>query len=277
MIVNKLKRMKRNVYFAIKKIKIELLSVNAKINAAPVFILGNQKSGTSAIAALLAAATGYSVTIDLTKEWIYERKSHLLLKENKCSFESFLNWNKLDFSRDIIKEANLSLFYDELNCFFPDAKYVFIVRDPRTNIRSILNRLNLPGDLKHLSLSEYKQKIPTGWKTVIDGSWLGLNGENYVDMLAKRWNYMTDVYKFNRSKMILVRYEDFLIDKTGVISMIAKDLNLNFKYDISNKVDIQYQPRGNPVVDLNLFFGNDNMSIITKECKQNMDYFGYNI
>ena len=36
-------------------------------DSTPIFLLGNQKSGTTAIAALLAEATDLSVTLDFTR------------------------------------------------------------------------------------------------------------------------------------------------------------------------------------------------------------------
>ncbi len=41
-----------------------------KIHKAPVFILGNQKAGTSVISALLSQTTGCSVSIDLAREFL---------------------------------------------------------------------------------------------------------------------------------------------------------------------------------------------------------------
>lgn len=257
------------------KAKMELYSINAKINLSPIFILGNQKSGTSAIASLLGAATGLSVSIDLTKEWIYKRKGYILTKEGKWSFPQFIESNKLDFSRAIIKEANLTLFYDELNSYFPKAKFVFIVRDPRINIRSILNRIGIPGNIESLENWQQKPYIPVGWEKVINGAWLGLNGDNYISMLAQRWNFMADIYIQNRNNCLLMRYEDFLQNKTDEIRKIAKKLCLNPQYDISNKLNIQYQPKGNHDIKLQSFFGDKNLGRIESTCRQNMKFFGY--
>ncbi len=270
-------KLKRRLYFTYKKVEIEIRSINAQANPSPIFILGNQKSGTSAIAALLGAATGLSVSIDLTKEWVYRRKGYLLVKEKQWNFPQFVHRNKLDFSRDIVKEANLTLLYDELVKFFPDSRFVFVVRDPRSNIRSILNRVKVPGHLESLRNWEDRPYIPLGWEKVIYGSWLGLNGDNYIAMLAQRWNMMADIYLQNSGNMILSRYEDFLSDKTGHISDIACKLNLNPQFDISEKIDLQFQPKGNNEQRLLSFFRSKNLQRIENTCNQRMQSFGYSV
>ncbi|SMP63167.1 Sulfotransferase family protein [Desulfonatronum zhilinae] len=265
----------RKLYFMLMKINIECRSVFVKINPSPIFIIGNQKSGTSAISALLASATGCTVSIDLSKEWLYKRKGYLLVKEGKWTFADFVERNKLDFSRDIVKEANLTLFYEDLVETFPQSKFVFIARDPRSNIRSILNRIKVPGHLESLERWDQKPHIAIGWEKVVNGAWLGLDGDNYISMLAQRWNLMSDVYIQNKNSIILSRYEDFLVDKIGEIKRIAGRLHLNPHYDISNKINIQYQPRGNREENLRLFYGIKNLERIEKICRNNMTLLGY--
>lgn len=273
--MSKVKQLKRKLYFILKKIEIECRSFNAQINPSPIFVLGNQKSGTSVIAALLAAATGLTVSIDLSKEWLNKRKGYILVKEGQWSFSQLIDRNRLDFSRDIVKEANLTLFFDELVQYFPNSQFVFIVRDPRTNIRSLLNRIGIPGNLKSLKNWPDKPYIPLGWEKVINGSWLGLDGDNYISMLAQRWNLMTGVYLKNKDHMVLIRYEDFIKDKIGEISKAAICLKLNPQHDISSKINVQYQQKGNSKIDAKLFFGNANLLKIETICKHNMDVLGY--
>ncbi|MFW5879863.1 MAG: sulfotransferase [bacterium] len=265
----------RKLVFSMKKAKVELFSINAKVNPEPIFVLGNQKSGTSAIAALLASATGLSVSVDLSKEWLYKRKVYLLVKESQMSFSEFIERNKLDFSRDIIKEANLTIFFDELTQYFPKAKFVFVVRDPRTNIRSILNRVGVPGNLDSLTNWSQKPHIPLGWEKVINGKWLGLDGDNYISMLAQRWNFMTEIYLNNKENFVLTRYEDFVEDKVGEISRIANKLSLTPNYDISSKINIQYQPKGKNDVSIQSFYNKANLDRIEQTCHRHMKSIGY--
>jgi hypothetical protein len=76
--------------------------------------------------------------------------------------------------------------------------------------------------------------------------------------------------------MILVRYEDFMKDKVGEIVGLARRLGLEPAYDIADRVDTQFQPRGRlrgiPWLD---FFGADNLAQIETICADRMQQFGY--
>ncbi len=257
---------------ALDKIKIGFQTMNTKICPNPILVIGNQKSGTTVIAALLSDMTGLPVTLDLSKE-IDNPTYHRVLR-NEIPFSEFIRNNKLDFSREIIKEPNMTLLYRKLTQYFPRSKIVFIIRDPRDNIRSILNRLNIPGNLPNL-VKSHRVEITKAWDLIIDLRWLGLQGDNYIEMLTHRWNLISDVYLNNQEKLILSRYEDFLKDKAGEISRLVKRLGLAQVNDISDKVDIQFQPPGNRNIDWLEFFGEDNLTRIEGICGVRLKMFDY--
>ncbi|MEJ2720910.1 MAG: sulfotransferase, partial [bacterium] len=247
-------------------------SITAKINPAPIIVLGNQKSGTTAIAALLAEAAGLSVALDLYREFntpVIDR-----IKTGDLTMKAFVKRNKLDFSRDIIKEPSLSVFFPELVAYFPDARFVMVIRDPRDNIRSMLNRLGVPGTAEKLT-EEFKSGITRAWELIIDGGWLGLDGANYIEMLAQRWNYIADSYLAQKDQMTLLQYEVFLEDKPGAISRLADRLGLEIRHDIRDRVDHQFQPAGDRSVSWLDFFGPVNLARIETICRQRMKPFGY--
>ena len=250
----------------------ELKKLTTPVHPHPILVLGNQKSGTSAIAALLAENTGLSVTIDITQEVDYPIYHHVLL--GKLSFNTYIQRHKLYFSKAIIKEPNLTLFYQELINYFPQAKFVFIIRDPRDNIRSIFNRLNLPGNLDEIQ-PEQGKKISQAWQLIVNNVGLNLPGSNYIERMAYRWNYMADVYGNHSEKMILIRYEDFLKDKVSQIEKLAQQLGLKPVNDIADKVNIQFQVRGDKNVKWQDFFGKDNLSKIELICAENLRKFNY--
>lgn len=264
------------LYFKVRELRDyidrEIKTQRAKINPRPILVLGNQKSGTSVIAALLGKLTNLSVTIDLYKE-IYHPLHHKVI-QGKLSFEEFVHLNKLDFSREIIKEPNLTLLYENLLEYFPQSQLVFVVRDPRDNLRSILNRLQLPGNLPQLDAKQWESMSPT-WRLIVDNHWLNLPGENYIEMMAHRWNYMSDLFDKYSEKIILIRYEDFLQDKTQAITDLAKKLGLDSVNDISDQVDVQYQSRGNRSVKWLEFFGEKNLHKIDKICFKHMNQLNY--
>ncbi len=254
--------------------KVEWETITSRINRNPIIVLGNQKSGTSAIAALLSEMTGLSVSIDLRKE--VDSPTYHQVKKGDLSFAEFVRANKLDFSREIVKEPNLTLFYQELLEYFPRSQFIFVIRDPRDNIRSILNRLNIPGSLSSLS-TEYQGEMTPAWELIVDNRWLGLKGENYIEMLAERWNLMADVFLNHKQQIILSRYEVFMKDKVAEIERLAQALNLPQVNDISGRVDIQFQPRGNNNVKWRDFFGHDNLTKIEQICAEKMRQLDYAI
>ncbi|HDQ41846.1 MAG TPA: sulfotransferase, partial [Desulfonatronum sp.] len=184
--------------------------------------------------------------------------------------------NRLDFSRKIIKEANLTPFYDQLTTRFPLARFVFIVREPVDNIRSLLNRWDLPGDKKHLSAKEMRE-IKKSWHILFNGEWLGLNGDGYIEMMAERWRYLADIYLKNSERMALIRYEDFRADKQNAIKALAKKLDLPAENDISGLLNVQFQPRGRRDTNLAEFFGAENLRTIERICGRHMEQLGYNV
>jgi len=262
----------RALYHAAVRIGFAVTSPVCRINKRPIIVLGNQKSGTTAIAALLAELTALSVTLDLTLEVL--RPSYEHLRRGDMSFERFVQRNRLSFSRDIVKEPSLTVFHSQLAAYFPEARFVYVLRDPRDNIRSILNRLQLPGNLADLP-PRHGSAIPLAWWQVLDGGWLGVSGDNYVGRLAARWNLLTDVYGMNHDGMRLVRYEDFRRHKTPTIAALADDLGLRCRRDITRSVDKPFQPPGDSSVSREDFFGRENLARINDICGMRMTQLGY--
>lgn len=252
-------------------VRVRLREILRPLSLSPILVLGNQKTGTTAIAGLLAEHTGLTSTLDLPG--MYE-PTQTQLHDGSLSFDQFVARNRGDFARDIVKEPCLTFLYPQLRSRFPDSSIVFIIRDPRDNIRSILNRLSIPGDLTSLSENEFESLTPE-WKLIVDGSWMGLSGENYIDLLADRWRRAATVYLKHRASVRLVRFEDFLEDKVGTIAILAADLGLDSVCDISDRVDVQYQPRGNRDVSWSEFFGDENLQRIEETCHPVMKEFGY--
>ena len=255
--------------FIIRKI----FSISAKINPNPLFILGNPKSGTTIIANLLSKATQQTLTSDIQS---IIKHAALQLDFNLINFDDFIKQHKYEFSKEIIKEPFLSFYTEELIKSFPNAKFIWIVRNPYQNIRSILNRLKIPGNLQKINFNNFTELEKTpAWKLNLQSKMLGYNSANYIEALAFRWNHVIKIYRQNQEKIKLVKYEDFIIDKQKYIENLALELDFTIQSDISNYINIQYQPKGNPEVDLKKFFGADNYKIIDKLCKENMQELGY--
>jgi hypothetical protein len=244
----------------------------ARANPHPVFVLGNQKSGTTAIAELLARMCELSIAVDLRREIL--RPTYPRVVTGEMSFSRYLRLNRWEFSHDIVKEPNLTLLYPQLAAHFPEMRCALVLRDPRDNLRSLLNRVGIPGDLPELAASRIAAVDP-GWDLVLDGRWLGLAGDHYIEQLAARWNLCADVHLANAERVVALRYEDFVTDKVGAIRGLARSLALTPRRDIADQVDIQFQSRGDRGVAWPAFFGEENLARIERVCGERMRALGY--
>ena len=239
----------------------------AKVHPAPILILGHAKSGTTAIASLLSKVTGEPVTIDPMFRIDPEGHLQKQLLSQEIKFDELVQAHKLYFSTPINKDPKLTFFYDELCECFPLAKFIFVIRDPRDNIRSFLNRRGIPGNLD--KLPEDKKK------------WIGnlppIPGKNYIEKLANRWNLAADTYLNHPETFILIRYEDFVLDKIGTTHNLAKKVGLIPSHDISEYVNLQYQPSGDRKVNWSEFFETENLNQIETICREKMNCFGYSL
>lgn len=258
---------------ALRRFKHTVQNRLATVNRESLIFLGKGKSGTTAIAALFAEATGKTVSLDIPALFVDGIRPILL---GRSSLASVIERERLAFSHDIIKQPTLTWFFDELRDYFPAAKFVMIIRDPRDNIRSVLNRMAVPGDLGDLS-PETIRNIHGGWRWHFDEPWLlGLTGKNYIELSANRWNLAADVYREHCDDMLLVRYEDFMEDKVGSIAKLARQLGLPVVNDIAANAERQYQPQGKDRgKSWGQFFGAQNLTTIERICGTRMAEFGY--
>lgn len=236
-----------------------------------IIVIGNQKSGTTAIASLVADYGKLSKTLDIQEIWEKERQIHA----GQLPLSCFVRSTHHRFTSQLIKEPCLTFLYEELVELFPNSKYLFVIRHPAENIRSILDRLRIPGNLGHFKI---KDDLHKAWKDVLDGSLLKTKSKHYIAILAIRWVISTKTYLKHKDKMILIRYEDFIKNKYKNIQQIAEELKIEKKQDIGNILDKQYQPKGsNSGTPWNEFYSEKNLAIINKICKPYMKYFDYNI
>ena len=249
---------------------IQLASRAVSVNERPIFVLGNQKAGTTVIAALLAEYTGASATLDLR----FPSASALqTVHAGERSLADFVADRAWYFSKEVIKEPELTFLYSELASLFPHAQFVVVVRDPRDNIRSLLDRVGLPGNRERLSRGALDGANAI-WTSIVKGEVLNAGGQTYIETLAARWNRATEAYLENE-RSNLIRYESFLEDKEREIARLAKRLGCVARHDISKKKDVQYQPRGNRNVSWEQFYGVENLVRIEQLCERRMRKLGY--
>jgi hypothetical protein len=254
---------------ALDRITQSLGRTDAPIPRDPVLVFGNQKSGTSAVANLLAELCGLSATIDDPPIRPDAMREFAL---GQADFRAFVQRHPREFSAQLIKHPNLTFFTDRVLEVFDQARVVFVVRDPRDNIRSILQRRKVPGDLEQIDAQQMSQ---IGGPAMYDPRLWGGEGENYIGHMALRWNTANDAYLRNAQRFVLCRYEDFMADKLGVLNELARKLQLAPKHDIRARLDVQFQPAGDHSIPWSEFFGPRNLARIETLCAERMAKFGY--
>jgi hypothetical protein len=246
-------------------------SLSAQVNPKPVFIFGNQKSGTTAIAGLLAAATGRTATLDFVGA--REPYSSRLFR-GETSLDTYIRRNAWAFSADIIKEPALTWVAPGLMKNFEGARAILIVRDPFDNIRSMLNKLNLPGDREFLDTGALR--INTTWRAILEGTQLASGSRHYIDNLARRWTRAASILPQSQPRLTVVRYEDFNAAKTATIENLAHAAGFAITNDVSHLLDHAFQPRAkNKAQSTRDFFGPANFARIESICANVAEPLGY--
>ena len=223
----------------------------------PIFVLGTQKSGTSVIAALLGHATGLPTTIDLkpiSRDSPFPQK----VAEGSLDFDELVRRHRWDFSRPIVKEPSLTFVVPFLRTRWPSARMVFVRRDPVQVVRSVLDRLRIPGCLRELSDAR-RAAIPPPWRQAFDCRWCerGVPGGcwtrprmHYVEEAARRCRIAESIAENELSarphSTFVVDYDEFRLRRMDIIEELARSLGLDPRPRDRwrSQVDRRYQPAG---------------------------------
>lgn len=237
--------------------------------------MGNPKSGTTAVAAFVARRSGLQVTHEVP--YLFGAKL-IEVRRGNLSFGRVVARNRRAFSRPIIKHATLSLIDREVMAYFPGARFLMVVRDPRASVRSTLDRLGLPGDLQSLP-SEAIASVPTAWQETLDPASADLPDGNYVETLARRWCLGVAPCLLNPERYVVARYEDVMAKGLGEIDRVVAELGIALPHDAEEPHWGEgLQPRGaNRDTSWHEFFGQTNLAAINHVCAKLMPKFGYSV
>jgi len=232
-----------------------------------ILVLGNQKTGSTAIAQLLAALGDLRIAANL-----HSLHGRAVLPNSPSAVARFVQAARYYLRHDVVKENALTPATDALLEVLPQARVVYVVRHPVQNVRSILDRVGLPG--RPLPLTGLA--LPGGWAPIVTGRDLGVDAADTITALAERWAVTTDLYRRHADRMRLVRYEDFVADKSGTIRALAEDLGVPDRQAIAPLVDVPFQPRGaHRSAAPADFFTDDALTRIRERCQEGMDALDY--
>lgn len=115
------------------------------------------------------------------------------------------------------------------NAAFPDARFVFLWRDPAENISSIIDAWRSGGWITYPQLQGWDGP----WSLLLPPGWQSLRGKPLAEVAAYQWRItnetiMNDLSALPADRRHVVRYADFVADPTAVLKGIAAFADLEF-------------------------------------------------
>ena len=244
-------------------------------HAVEVVVLGHQKSGTTAIAALLArmAGKGYSNDPLYRVDWGGGSAAEAVMA-NPESLTDLVRSRRRMFCRPFLKDPDLSFIIPACRRTFDRARFVFVVRDPRDTVRSIADRLGLTA--RDLLCPADASKLPNRhWSLILAGCLPEVRGNSIAEAIAMRWRIAVRHFYDNSDGIVLLRYEDFLADRIGSLARCLGDLGIKQRQDITPWLETRYQPKGDASMGLQDRLGNECVRFIEEICSVELHKMGY--
>lgn len=200
----------------------------ARVNEDGIWIIGHGRSGTTAIATLVARYGGLAIAPEHGWATRHCRDIHA----GRMSLDAFFRRYKLAFSLPIVQTPGLTPILPMLKERYPRVRMIYIVRDPRDVVCSVITQSN-QGDSE-----EFKITNPNF--IVFDNRWLGIDESDPVRSVARCWCYLIDLAG-RYPDIRFYRYEDFTENKVAFIGALAADYGIAQRHDISDQLDVQFR------------------------------------
>lgn len=221
-------------------------TVDAAAPERPVFVVGCPRSGTSMLYTLLAqhpdlASTGEEGHVlwdayqhPAKKGWGSDRATADDVHDDERGFLYGAIRRIAGSRRFLDKTPKSSLRIPYLDRLFPDATFVFLHRDGRATVSSLIEGWSLRRGIAYrlpvrLELEEYRGRywsylLPPGWRHRIRGSIADVAAFQYR---AANEHALRDLAPLESSRLIRVAYEDLIRDPASVTSLLLDGLELH--------------------------------------------------
>jgi len=209
-------------------------NATSTVNPRLILIVAHPRSGTTAVATLLAKHCGLRAFTQ-TGPWT---RADADIVTGRRTMAEVIARNRYPFSLDIMSAADAGSFLPQMKAALPEMRVVFLLRDPRDVICSVLERIN-KGDTSTIVVSDLDYRY-------LQTDWLGIIEQDPIRKLALRWNKWLELAK-SADGVLFRRYEDFLEDKRKFISDLADHLGLPSRFDISGEMDRQMSKHGGDI------------------------------
>ena len=138
--------------------------------------------------------------------------------------------------RILEKTPKNSLRIPFINAIFPDALFVYLYRNPRDNLSSMISAWK-SGNFRTYSFTGWKRP----WSLLLPPDWNTMKGKPLADIAAFQWNaanrfILNDLDNIPRERWMALSYDDLRQDTPGLVEQICKFSGIPFDADFRARV-----------------------------------------
>jgi hypothetical protein len=236
----------------------------------PVFIIAPPRSGSTLLFECLAQFPEFTAFTDREGTFIWRRVLPYDKRRTVSDFiapDEFSAWRRLqvksffyaisalrypaerrrDRFQRLVRQPRMRYLDKTIsNCFrldliqemFPDASFVFLTRDPRSNIASMISGWPELQRFGKPVLTEYVRAVESTvphWTYAAPPGWRGVLDRELAEICAWSWQqHAEEILRFRESVTPghLLRYEDLVQDPVSAVTSLAGELDLEVTDDI---------------------------------------------
>jgi hypothetical protein len=145
--------------------------------------------------------------------------------------------------RFLEKTPKNSLRIPFFNRIFPDAQFVFLWRDPRENISSIMEAWRSGQWRTYPKLEGFEGP----WSMLLPPGWRAMNGRPLAEIAAWQWAQtnaliLDDLQLLSRERWAVVQYDDLLRDPAGAVGKLCDFLRLPVDAELAKRLSAPLPP-----------------------------------
>jgi len=228
----------------------------------PVFIIAAPRSGSTLLFETLAASS-HVCTLGGEAHWLIESSPQLKpgapgVESNRLTAEHYTDAIGAGIYASILqhivdatgrsadsdgafrfveKTPKNALRIPFLNSVFPDALFIYLWRDPRDNMSSIIEAWRSGKWQTYDRLDGFSGP----WSLLLPPGWGGMNGRPIEEIAAFQWEsanrtIMNDLQSIARDRWTAVSYRDLMADPRRQIQRLCNFADINFDYSIAERV-----------------------------------------
>lgn len=235
---------------------------------APIFIVSAPRSGSTLLFETLAASSQLC-TVGGEAHWLVEGIEGLRpgapgIDSNRLTAEHASPaiaddireeiWSRLqDHKGQPLPEPGQRRFLEKtpknslripfFNHIFPDARFVFLWRDPRENISSIMEAWRSGQWRTYPKLEGFDGP----WSMLLPPGWRAMNGRPLAEIAAWQWErtnaqILDDLQLLGRERWAVMQYDDLVRDPAGAVGKLCEFLHLPVDSALAERLSAPLPP-----------------------------------